>query len=130
MKKDRMMKDKVMYQCSQCDFSCTSKAALKEHSVSHSAAVQKCTVCNKQFINARGLKLHMKIHNETNVADDDCKAGKILEKGGKVVDNAFPFKYEESKPRHYVIFCEKSELNCPNKFKYPVNVLQYEDAEI
>ena len=81
MKKDKMMKDKV-YQCLNCEFSCTSKAALKEHSVTHSAAVQKCTMCNKQFNNARGIKIHMKIHIETDVQDDNCKTGKSLEKEG------------------------------------------------
>ena len=57
MKKDTMMKNKVIYQCSNCDFSCTIKRSLKLHSVSH-AAVQKCTVCNRQYKNARGLNMH------------------------------------------------------------------------
>ena len=67
----KMKKVKVMHRCLNCEFSCTSKAALKEHTLSHSAAVQKCTVCSKQFYNARGLKLHMRIHIETNVQDED-----------------------------------------------------------
>jgi len=105
-KRKEKKSDIKMFQCSECEKQCSTKAGLQDHMLKHSKEKKfVCPECGKKLKRSKNLILHMKLHaGEKNYQCDQCEAKYI---SSAALRNHTVSKHTDSPPTEQFIcsFC-------------------------
>ncbi|XP_059610618.1 zinc finger protein 26-like [Phlebotomus argentipes] len=72
------VKEKKMYRCAQCPYTCKRRFSLLQHKNMHTNTRFECAICGKTYPSKQSICYHMQIHNTEKNKNPCPKCGKVF----------------------------------------------------